>query len=123
MIHLHQDQVIEAAEALNMPSRPTMNQLQKLAEKLGTTYGWTAAIWDGCGIGKKIMSPRAVAEREKERRKKEKAADKKVHRCKICGTTDLGKKATVCSLCAAQKRREWIEDELWAEAQKKGAAR
>lgn len=99
MNHITEEQVIEAAERLNLPSKPGPDQMQAIADELESTYGWVAVVWDGGRIGDRLRNKRAVREREKKREEAKCA----LRYCVDCGAAIYRKRAIRCPRCAQRR--------------------
>lgn len=98
MNHITEGQVIEAAERLNMPAKPSLDQMQQIAAELGTTYGRLAVVWDGGKLGARIKSERVL--RDQEKKEEAKGA---LRNCIDCGAPVYRKRAIRCLQCAARR--------------------
>lgn len=106
MKHYTVEEIVHAAEALDMPCKPSLVEMSRLAGLLEITYGRLSAMWDDNGIGQRIKSPKAERYREMMTKREKKQVKRINHQCAECGTHLLSERATWCPECAKNRKRE-----------------
>lgn len=106
MKHYTAGEIIRAAEALDMPCKPSVEEMSRLADQLEITYGRLSAMWDDNSIGQQIKSPKAERYRAMMTKREKKQVERINHRCAECGTSLLSERATWCPECAKNRKRE-----------------